>query len=75
MNPNVYMANGPDGTGHGSPYDYDRHIPIVLMGAGVQPGNYDGDSGPEDIAPTLAQMLGLEYPTEPDARILNEALR
>ena len=75
LNPYVFMANSPDGTGHGSPYDYDRHIPIVLMGPGVQPGTYAEDSGPEDIAPTLAEMLGLEYPIEPDARILNEALR
>ena len=69
------MDNRPTGTGHGTPYDYDRHVPIILMGPGVQPGTYAEDSGPEDIAPTLARMLGLEYPIEPDARILGEALR
>ena len=75
LKPNVYMDNRPTGTGHGTPYDYDRHVPIILMGPGVQPGTYADDSGPEDIAPTLARMLGLEYPIEPDARILSEALR
>ena len=62
------------GTGHGTPYDYDRHVPIVLMGEGVRPGSYPDPSGPEDIAPTLAALLGLEYPREHDARILAEAL-
>ena len=75
LKPYVYMENFSTGTGHGTAYDYDRHVPIVLMGAVIRPGTYGLDSGPEDIAPTLAQILGLEYPREPDARILSEALR
>ena len=63
------------GTGHGTPYDYDRHVPIVLMGEGVRPGSYPDPSGPEDIAPTLGVLLGLDYPREPDARILSEAIQ
>ncbi len=73
--PYVYMDNFSTGTGHGTPYDYDRHVPIVLMGSPVQPGTFPLESGPEDIAPTLARILELEYPREPDARILSEALR
>jgi hypothetical protein len=75
LEPYVYMENFSTGTGHGTAYDYDRHVPIVLMGAAIQPGTFGLDSGPEDIAPTLAQILGLEYPREPDARILSEAFR
>ena len=75
LNPNVYMDDFPTGTGHGTPYDYDRHVPIVLMGPGVTGGSYSDDSGPSDIAPTLAEILGLDYPKEPDARILSEALQ
>lgn len=68
----VYMAAAAGGTGHGSAYDFDRHVPVVFMGRGIAPGTYPSPSGPEDIAPTLAQMLGLEFPREWDARVLTE---
>jgi hypothetical protein len=45
------------------------------MGPRVAPGRYAGDCGPEDIAPTLAELLGLPYRVEPDQRVLNEALK
>ncbi|MBI3667656.1 MAG: alkaline phosphatase family protein [Acidobacteria bacterium] len=69
-----YIDNHPGGTGHGTPYEYDRHVPIVWMGAGIKPGRYADAAGPEDIAPTLAKMLGIDYPLEPDSRLLTEAL-
>ena len=75
LNPYVYLSNVfLGGTGHGTAYDYDRHVPIVLMGPGVRAGTFPLESGPEDIAPTLAAILGLDYPREPDSRILSEAL-
>ena len=74
LDPYVYMSSFPGGTGHGTAYDYDRHVPIVLMGPGVRAGTFPLESGPEDIAPTLAAILGLDYPREPDSRILSEAL-
>jgi len=70
----IYGDSRPGGTGHGTPYDYDRHVPIIFMGSGVKPGSYAVESGPEDIAPTLASMLGLQFPKEPDARLLSEML-
>jgi len=71
----IYLDDRPGGTGHGTAHDYDRHIPVVFMGPGVRPGKYDQPCGPEDIAPTLAKMLGLDYPKEEDARLLLEILK
>jgi predicted AlkP superfamily pyrophosphatase or phosphodiesterase len=71
----VYLNDRLGGTGHGSPYDYDRHIPIIFMGTGIKPGKYALPCGPEDIAPTLGRLLGIEYPTEPDSRLLLEMMR
>jgi predicted AlkP superfamily pyrophosphatase or phosphodiesterase len=71
----VYLSGAVGGTGHGTAYDYDRHVPIVFMGAGVKPGKYDAACGPEDIAPTFASMLGLEFPREQDARLLTDILQ
>ena len=70
----LYLSSLVGGTGHGTAYDYDRHVPIVFMGAGVKPGAYKEACGPEDIAPTLALMLGLEFPREQDSRLLTEML-
>jgi predicted AlkP superfamily pyrophosphatase or phosphodiesterase len=70
----VYLSGLPGGTGHGTAYDYDRHVPIVFMGSVVKPGLYNDLCGPEDIAPTLGLMLGLELPREQDSRFLREML-
>ena len=41
----------------------------------IRAGRYATPAGPEDIAPTLATMLGLDLQPEEDARILLEMLR
>ncbi|HEX7486991.1 MAG TPA: hypothetical protein VF332_12615, partial [Vicinamibacterales bacterium] len=61
------------GTTHGSPYWYDRRVPVFLMGAGIRKGQYLEPMGPMDIAPTLAFLCGITLPAA-DGRILNEAL-
>ena len=60
---------------HGTPHDYDAHIPMLFMGPMFVPGTYAGPVRSVDIAPTLAAAIGIE-PTEPvDGRVLMEALR
>jgi predicted AlkP superfamily pyrophosphatase or phosphodiesterase len=61
------------GTGHGTPYNYDQHVPILLMGYGIQPGEYYGNATPADIAPTLASLCGITLAPR-DGRVLDEAL-
>jgi predicted AlkP superfamily pyrophosphatase or phosphodiesterase len=70
----LYLNDRVGGTGHGSPYEYDRHVPLIFMGAGIRPGKYPSPCGPEDIAPTLGRLLGFEYPLEPDSRLLLEMI-
>jgi predicted AlkP superfamily pyrophosphatase or phosphodiesterase len=60
----VYLGGYVGGTGHGTPHDYDRHVPIVFMGPGIRPGLRDVETGPEDIAWTLGRLLGLDYPQQ-----------
>jgi predicted AlkP superfamily pyrophosphatase or phosphodiesterase len=74
LKPRVYLSNQVGGTGHGTAYDYDRHVPIVFMGRWMKPGRYSAPAGPEDIAPTLSLILGLQLPVEEDARVLLEML-
>jgi predicted AlkP superfamily pyrophosphatase or phosphodiesterase len=61
------------GTTHGSPYWYDRRVPVFMMGLGIRKGQYLEPMGPMDIAPTLAFLCGITLPAA-DGRILNEAL-
>ena len=67
-------VGGSSGTSHFSPYNYDRHVPVLLMGPGVRPGRYAGTMTPNDIAPTLAALLGVQTPNGSSGRVLTEAL-
>jgi hypothetical protein len=42
------------------------------MGQGVKAGTYDEPCGPEDVAPSLAALLVLEYPRQDSHRVLKE---
>lgn len=64
-----------DLAGHSFGFSYDRHVPILLCGPGLQPGRYAAAADPLDIAPTLANLLGIEPPLDYAGRVLSEALR
>src|SRR5687768_14930122 len=65
-----YWVDRKSGTNHGSPYNYDTHVPLVWFGAGVKPGTYTESVGIDDIAPTLANLLGLMRPPLSQGRVL-----
>ena len=62
------------GTGHGTPYNYDQHVPVLFMGYGIQPGEYFQSITPADIAPTLAALCGITLAPR-DGHVLAEALK
>jgi predicted AlkP superfamily pyrophosphatase or phosphodiesterase len=70
----VYVTSEKGGTGHGTHHDHDRHVPILFMGPRVAPGRYETPCGPEDIAPTLGRLLGLDYPLQDAERVLTEMI-
>lgn len=72
--PLYFFSEGDVATTHGSPYNYDTHVPIILFGSGVLPGRYNGACSPSDIAPTLAALLAIEPPANRTGRVLVEAL-
>jgi hypothetical protein len=59
---------------HGSPYSYDTHVPLVIMGQNFAPGRYLQDATPADIAPTLAAVLGVQAPSNSVGRVLIEGI-
>jgi len=63
-----------EGTSHGSPYDYDRDVPMILLGPGLRAGRDDAECRTVDLAPTLAAWLGLAFSDRRDGRPLPSAL-
>jgi predicted AlkP superfamily pyrophosphatase or phosphodiesterase len=72
--PLCFFAEGDLPTTHGSAYNYDTHVPIILFGAAVRPGRYNSDCSPSDIAPTLSALLSVEPPPNRTGRVLVESL-
>ena len=54
----------------GSGYNYDRHIPLIISGGYIIPQRITKRVQSEQIAPTLASILGVERPQCSDAEIL-----
>jgi hypothetical protein len=65
-----FIDRASSGTTHGTPYDYDTHVPLLWYGAGVKPGLYPARTGVDDLAPTLSQLLGLPVPARTTGRVL-----
>jgi len=61
---------GPEVTTHGSPYLYDRHVPLIFRGPGVPAGVSDEPVRIVDVAPTLARLAGLPFPDDLDGKPL-----
>lgn len=59
---------------HGSPYLYDRHVPLIFLGGRVPAGRSTERVATVDVAPTLARLLGIEAPSDLDGRVLDAVL-
>ena len=51
------------GTTHGTPYDYDTHVPVLFWGGQIQHLISDEPVTITQIAPTVCQMLKIEFPS------------
>lgn len=72
--PGAYFGSG-TGTGHGSPWNYDSHVPILMRGKGIEKGKHSERVFTNAIAPTLSHLLGVEYPTGCMGTVLPGALK
>lgn len=59
-----YAVPGTKGTTHGSPWRYDTHVPLMLIGQGVAKGETRHTPvSPANLAATLARICGCATPT------------
>ncbi|HEX8440536.1 alkaline phosphatase family protein [Archangium sp.] len=62
------------GTNHGTPYAYDRQVPVILAGKGVKPGTYPQEISTTDVAPTVAALLEMGVPASAEGVPRYEAI-
>ncbi len=72
---NPYWLFENSGTSHGTPWNHDSHVPLMLMGPQIQPGRYYNRVQVNDLAPTLTSILGVEIPSGASGRVLHEIIR
>ena len=60
----------PEGTSHGSPYPYDRRVPLAFLGGKVKPQQRFDAASPTDAVPTLLVLAGMQPPADLDGRVL-----
>ena len=64
--PNVFITDF-DGLAvastHGSPWRYDTFVPVIFAGAGLDAATISRPVTPYDVAPTLANYLGIKPPS------------
>lgn len=66
-----FLGSARNASSHGTPHRYDTHVPLILR----HPSQASGDSAVPvqtvDIAPTLAEWVGVEPPQPIDGRSLS----
>ena len=71
LKPNWMFNSSTSIATHGSPYDYDTHVPLLVYGPQwYTTGRIDARVEITGIAPTLAQLLGIARPEAAEAAAL-----
>jgi hypothetical protein len=73
--PDLYVQVKPNhlirqdrGTSHGTPYEYDTHVPLYILIPGVAPAVVTERVHTVDIAPTLASIFEIPAPENLDGK-------
>jgi len=63
------------GTTHGSPYEYDTHVPLIFYGYTIKPGSTSEKINITDIAPTICNLLNIEVPNGTSGKPILQLIR
>jgi predicted AlkP superfamily pyrophosphatase or phosphodiesterase len=75
VQPGWFAASYGTGTDHGTPYNYDTHVPFLLYGWGVNKGETLRRTTVADIAPTISALLHILPPSGNVGNPVQEALK
>jgi predicted AlkP superfamily pyrophosphatase or phosphodiesterase len=65
-----WMEYDHTGTTHGAPYDYDTHVPVLIWGGQLQHLISDSPVTITEIAPTICQLLNIQFPSASTNQVL-----
>lgn len=74
LNKPGYIEHEGTGTSHGTPYNYDTHVPLLFYGWNIKKGESFDKKVITQIAPTIAQKIKIDFPNGTDANVLTEIL-
>ena len=63
------------GTTHGSPYNYDTHVPLLWYGTNIKQGVRAEQVAIADIAATLSVLLKIALPSACDGKVIEELVK
>ena len=66
------FESGPIAVMHGSPWQYDSHVPLVFVGRNIDAGHSERYVETIDAAPTLSRLLGMSPPAGSHGEPLHE---
>ena len=69
------LARGRKGTSHGSGYSYDTHVPLIFYGNGIKQGSSSKKYEIIDIAPTISNLLQIEFPNGTTGKVIDEVYK
>ena len=69
MKPYYLLTGYTTGTSHGTPHEYDTHVPLLVYGTGRPPGRRRDAVTPEAAAAILAHGLGVNPPVDAEAPV------
>lgn len=61
--PPQFISYSPTGSSHGSSFNFDTHVPLLIFGKGIKHGETFQKTIITDIAPTMSALLGTGFPS------------
>jgi len=68
----AYLYKKMKGTTHGTAYNYDTHVPLLFFGKGFSKGKTNKYITITQIAPTIANLLNIEFPSASNHYIIKQ---
>ena len=62
LKPYYLLSTYVTGTTHGTPHEYDTHVPLLVYGPGVAGGKRAEKVTPQHACPVVARFLGVAPP-------------
>jgi len=59
---------------HGSPWNYDTYVPVIIMGSGLEPKHIYPKIQTVDVATTLSAVVGTKPPSGAGGQVLLEVV-